>query len=592
MILPSMGPTQNATGSSQPGRFLSVVLGTTSIALLADSVRRLAPLTVDPAAPLGIASYLPVSYWLGLTALLIAATVSIFRNNLTTSLGLFLLFGLGLYFQGIAPLVQANARLPEVYWPVSEVRHILATGHIDILEPLFLTTYRQWPGIHFLTATIVLVPDLPLQFVKFVPLAWVVFFMLTTWSIASRFGFSPSSRFLLVALGLASWWGPAAYMSKEIAMIFYLLLLFLLLDPRASLGQQIALVVLFSGLLIMHGLTTVVAILSAGAVSLFHRRHRALVPLFVAMAALWYLFAAATAFQAGFRISQGVPSDHDASAQGDVSAEDSSPQGLSPTFSRPFGRLRTLLDPAHYRAGAGATIPWVIRTVQLAYWILYAIFLAGSVARVVLGSLPSTEKQSLLCILVLLAGQLPLLGSFVEDIDVRLFFYGLVPVICAILLVWRNRWVLVSLLVVFSVLLPIARYTYEVPWGQVTTPELRGSEFLASKYSGDPKFFSQFNWGLAFVYHYNPSLVAGRSLSPNYYPGWPSDNESSEKLNLAPVGEVRFVVLSKQGSDAMMSSYGADPFSRWPETAQGTAASLIYDSGKYYRIYMNNKKSR
>jgi hypothetical protein len=183
-----------------------------SLVLFLVAVWDLAPVIVEPVALLGLASYLPVAFWGGLAVLLVVSALVSKSDDLAAPLAIFLLILFALYFQGIAPLVQANARIPNVYWPTSEARYIFETGHLEIHEPVTLAAYRQWPGMHFFTAVLALILGAPLTFVKYAPFVWVFLFLLTNWSIGRRLELPQSHQFLLVAISLASWWDTSTYM--------------------------------------------------------------------------------------------------------------------------------------------------------------------------------------------------------------------------------------------------------------------------------------------------------------------------------------------------------------------------------------------
>jgi hypothetical protein len=207
--------------------------------------------------------------------------------------------------------------------------------------------------------------------------------------------------------------------------------------------------------------------------------------------------------------------------------------------------------------------------------------------RLMRGQLPMDRRKQALPLFGLILVYLLLIVSFYRELEVRLFFFGVVPAVCIILLTWKSRPALICLLTVFSLLLPIRRYAYEVAWGQVTTAELQGSEFLATHYAGQANTFSQFNWSYPLTFHYDPGLARGTLLTPLYYPSWPGTDGGRRAPDLLLLGTMRYVVLSKQSTDALMSTYGYDPFLVWRETAAGKSASLVYSSGHYYEIYLN-----
>ena len=536
---------------------LYIVLTLVSLALLFYSAAQVRPVVVEPTALLGLVSYLPPAYWLGL-GLLLLCSIAAFVDTPTANRAvfMFILITLSLYLIGIAPLVEANARIPEVYYPVSEVKHILETGHLNIVEPYPLVSYRNWPALHFLSAEIMEITGLSLTFVKYAPFVWGLSFVLITWGLGSRLGLSANRAFLLSFLGLASWWGSADYLAKDIAMILYLTLLMLAIEPRKTVGEALLTILVFGGLVVTHGLTSVMALLLLVALAGFRREGRFFL-LFATVFGAWYMYQGVSALERAVQLQKEIP----------------------------MYQFLLLANPGKYQTGGLSVFTReVFRYSQLAYLALYGTFLLGSALFFLRGRVPTRQRRQALALFLPVAASLLLVLSFYGELDVRLYFFGLVPIIAMILLTWPIRIPLIVLMVAFTALLPITRYSMEAGWPQVLTSELRGGEFMASKVSPQRTFF--YNWGGNIIFYYDPNLVGVGYLSLAWYPGWPFYG-GVQNVNLSYLDGMSYVILSKQGTDSMLLSWGMDPFQRWPQTAAGQAANRIYDNGSFYQVFQN-----
>ena len=59
------------------------------------------------------------------------------------------------------------------------------------------------------------------------------------------------------------------------------------------------------------------------------------------------------------------------------------------------------------------------------------------------------------------------------------------------------------------------------------------------------------------------------------------------EIDFSIMDDLRYIVISKQGTDFKLYAWGEDPTAAWPQTEVGRRADLIYNNC-YFQIYLNN----
>jgi hypothetical protein len=122
----------------------------------------------------------------------------------------------------------------------------------------------------------------------------------------------------------------------------------------------------------------------------------------------------------------------------------------------------------------------------------------------------------------------------------------------------------------------LTTYGGEAAFSQIRTTELKGAEFFAEKVDPQTTYFYQFNSFL--IDHYNPALL-----------GVPAKSSAllQSKVDFSVMSGLKYVVLSRQGSDSLVYAWGEDPYIGWLETEAGKSAALLYTNG-YFQVYENH----
>ncbi len=524
-----------------------------SVILLFVSIWQAKPIIAEPDDFFGLASHFTLCYWIGLALLLFCSILAFLDNNLKRDyVFIFILIALGLFLYGIGVYGVDNTMNPRDLGTTAEVSNLLATHHIYPTEPHHVFTYLDWPVKHFLSASLMLLPGLDLDFVKYAPLFWMLCFILITYCIGKRLGLAANRCFLLSLLPFSSYWLiQADYSPQGIAYILYLLCFMLIVAPRRSTGESIIAILTFSALVLTHPFTPAVVLLALVALSIY-RREVGLLPLFVIILLAWYMYQAIGAFE-------------------------SSVTGL---WSNPFTQFFRMAGVERYVAAK--PLPALVnRYMQLSYLGIYGV---GVVLALVLTILRGSEaRRRVMPALCWLVGVvLASLIGYGGELETRLFIFSILPASGIILLSLSSRKLLIGLMVIFVVLSPLTRYGSAVTYGQVPTTELAGAKFLALEVKPETNFFYGYDDGM--MSFYDPNLISlPKGVLASLYFG------SRNEPNLSVIDNYDYVIISKQTRDRSLWASGIDPYQDWLQTETGKRAHLIYNNG-YYQIYTREGK--
>lgn len=543
---------------------LYLILGFASLILLFYSVSQIAYVIVEPSDLLGLASHFTVAYWIGLALLLLCSIFTFLDKGLkSNAIFIFILVILGLYLFGIASLVQENVRHPTIYCNLVNVRNILATGHTEITGLDALTVYATWPAAQFTYASILQVTDISLkELMGFMPYFWLICFILITYAIGRRLELSQNMCFLLSFLALSSYWVHQSDASQQAVAILLYLLCFMLLvkpNPRYTVAETILVILCFAALILTHGMTSLTLVAALVVLSIYrYVRHEAtpFLLLFPTLLLTWFMYQAYTAFELGVQRWWAAPWDY---------------------ILRMGMRVEGLYEQTYTMA------PVVIQKYSsLAYIFIYGIFIAGAIYLLIRGRVKQDNRRWVLALLMWLIG-LAMIGFIYpgREMYVRLFIFGLVPVIGVILKVFSTRRLLIPLMLICMLLILPARYGLEAFWGQMPSSELAGTRFFGtyydvSSYSGPGEPWVYYREGdIGALAFYNPDLRS----SPIWNPRGRASYPTPDHINKAPY-KPYYVLGGRRGAQGAE----ADIVRGWVQSGGADEAALIYNNGNF-KIY-------
>ncbi len=248
---------------------------------------------------LGLASRLPLFFWLGLGVVLVLMYLCRQSSKL---LGVvFLLIVTYLFVVPVA--IQENATLLGTSYPAAEGAQIAITGKLP--EDLYtINKYHNFPGFLYFNAILTLITGLPLVLVcKFFPPLFAVFIGVIIYSIL-RIKLDSSKSILGAIWFLASWWWVAGnYFSPQEVSFAYFALIFLIFTKLVFTEKGVSrpllvIVFLFSlAIVITHPFTSVVLVCCFVPVLLFYQKmSRPYLALFLIVLVLAYLLLFALPF--------------------------------------------------------------------------------------------------------------------------------------------------------------------------------------------------------------------------------------------------------------------------------------------------------
>jgi len=282
-----------------------------------------------------------------------------------------------------------------------------------------------------------------------------------------------------------------------------------------------------------------------------YRKDFRLMPIFIVIFSAWYLY-------------------HSSLAMGST---------LLDWLSNPLRQLFQAANLEQYQ-GVESTARAVTRYSQLTYLALYVVLVGASVGIIFLKKGVSERKKQILALLCWAIGSGLIIFSGYGQALYRVYVFCLPPAVCIIVLSLADRKIMKPVIIALMCALPLvsllATYGGEAAFSQVRTTELKGAEFFADKVNPRTVYFYQFNTFL--IDYYNPALITV-----------PAENSALSKgeVNFSVMSGLKYVILSKQGSDSLVYAWSEDPYACWVDTEAGKAASLLYTNG-YFQVYENN----
>ena len=528
-----------------------------SLMLFVYSIKQVYPIIIEVTDPLGLASNLTPAYWIGLAILAMAAIMAFFDYELKSdAIFILLLFAIGLFLVGIIVFGYENALSPSTYSFMGQAKGVLKTSHIAITTPFSsvssLTSYYSWPEYYFLSTPILKTTGIdPGLFIKYWPLFWIVFFICIIYALGKRLELKSNYCFLLGILAMASWTWMYHFVPSTLGMLLYLLLFMLIITPRKTRADIVVVTLIFATLIITHGLTALAVLLPLLLISIY-RRDGTLIVLFAVMFGAWYLFQAYAAAEAG----------------------------IQQFLLHPLLQLYKAVQPETYEL-ASALGRAVSRYSQLGRLALYIILVLGSAIMLLRGKITGPRRVQVISIFCWLVGIIPIIFlSYGEELG-RAYLFAVVPSAFLVVLSLPSRKLLAILMCLLIALFPLANHTGDASWGQVLSSEMKGAEYIALKTDNQTEN-SYFYYYYGFMSYYNPGIRV-KTISLLFGARLPQDVDPSI------LDEYDFVVMSKQGTNSLLYSWGQDPYLAWLQTDTGQKADLIYNN-RYFLVYRNNIK--
>ena len=538
------------------------------------SIAHMGHVVIEWPAPLGLISYLRWTYWVAL-GLLILASVAAFLDASERSRALFVTLALtfGIYVVGLGVLVEGNARDPDSYGNFAIVRDLLRVGHIsynygepsatlprDTQRSDPVGSYGSWPGAHYILATLLLSTGLTesAQVFKYLSLAWPFYLTAVTQAIGSRLGLSAKQTFILSVLPLVSSLGWDAYPASFVGHVLYFLCIMIALSPGKSRANLFLLSVLGTSTIISHAVSGAALFLSTFGLWLIGGLRWTIAALVVMLGGMWY-----SSFARGF-----------------ITA-----------FVADLGKFWLRIFRPYFQASTYATVGppplgrLTLRYTQLAFYASYALLGLRYPVWMLFRQRGNSDPQmrravfGVLVMLVPLALVLPL-GEGVP----RVIVLGSIWTILLLILTGPRPIIVVACLIIFPILLPFARYAGEGVWNYVASSRLAGAKFFASTVDvpKPPSTFFVPHGVQQLIVYYNSGFHVVVPEEPVTYMAPSALGFDVSRLSDS---HIHYVILDKQGHDAMLWSIGYDPFEEWPET-EARMVNEVYDNGNF-QVYQN-----
>ncbi|MDD3621769.1 MAG: hypothetical protein PHQ81_05140 [Methanofollis sp.] len=524
-------------------RILSI-LGTWGIILFFLSVWQIKWVSVDVDDFLGLTAHLPLTYWLGLGIITLCSLVLFLGTERRSSwMYVFILLILGLYLFGIGVFAEENARAWSSYYPTAEAKNILEDHRINLPSDLPLISYLNWPAFHLINVILISVTDIDLTvLLEYMPLFWVVFFVIVTFALGQSLHATKNSAFLVSFLAIAMFWQIYSYYSPQSYAYLISLLLILIITGLKEVPQKyIAIFLSLSMLLISHFFYAVIFFFSVGVQMI--RRHRFVVVIFIGgIFLIWYTYLSPVVFQTA------------------VSKFISSSVHVDASLSTQFNKFTPKTE---YKQ--------IVDCFRFAYAGILGFFGAISLWRYQFKPLPDDVKRK---VRDLLFWMLPALIFVAMDYGKegfeRVFLFCIVPMVGIISLAISDRKIITFLMVLVVILHIPAHYGSDA-FFQTHTQDLKGADFFASSLDGlehEDIRYTFLPGGDRFVNYYDTDFVCADFSSRHLL----------EILRNKPITHVFDYYIEGVQTKNYLQYYGAENPLHW----YGYSEDYQYDLSQIY----------
>ncbi len=544
------------------------------LVLLFYSIWEIKPVVVDIIDFLGLLSHFTLAYWIGYV-LVVLFSIKLYLDNKIKEDYIYLtyLIVIGLFLFGVPVFAEDNARFPWSYYPAGEVKTVLEKNYVDFDSKYPVMTYRSWPAMHFISATMIYLTDIKIDnLIKYMPLFWVFSVIIITFSFGKRLGLLPNQSFIASFLILASLWTPLYYYGPpSLSYLLYLLLFMFIVvfgissnmsftevrkDKKINLMKgkietTILICLTFTTLVIAHILTPIAVIssfvFSSSLIRTLHKERVKFIIFFLILFISWNIFFTPAIFETGLKefIEQAMHLDF-------------------------FSFIKT----EKYSAGEFLT-RWIVHYSRLFYAGIYAITMVAAYTLYITGRIKGDKIEYTKLCFSWLVGILALFAlKYGGEIDDRTYLFALVPMIY-ILIFTFDRKILVIIAVLLILLHMPAHFGTE-SFDMIRTTELKGAKFFATEIVFDDKetYFSMWN---TFINYYDPENIKIFQQAMSVI----------GKPDTSTIDDSTYIITSNGSHNFIYYSFGFDPLKDWIQMNQGKL-TVFYDNG-HYQIYKNSK---
>ncbi len=516
-----------------------------SLILLFYAIMEIKPVLVNSTDFLGLISYLTLAYWIGFLVLIFGSIrLYLDKQYQNTLIYIIYLLVMGLYLFGLPIFAEENAWFAWSYHPAGGVQNTLESKYIDT-NSANLLSYNSWPATHLISAFIILIGNVSLSsLIKYMPLFWIIALIFFTYALGKIFNFSPNQSFLLSFMIITSfilflyYYGP-----PSIAYLFFVIIFILLNDISINRKNNLytPLILLISGLIITHLLTSLVVIVVIFIMYLIERRLKTIMLFSITFFVSWYFFMAPYVLK--------------------FAADN-------------ISKLIAVGNPVEF-AGTN-TIFQISKMLSHTYLGIYIILVILVTLNMFYNKSLLNNKKSINCIVWLIGIGSFLLVNYGSEIDDRLYIYSIIPAATYIILNISNRnKILIGIMVIFAFLHIPAHYDAE-SINMIYTTELYGSKFFALRVEPEnehPIFVNYVFGPLLDYYHPLPFNERG-GINPYSTGIYNPSNASLE--------DSTYIIYTKQTNNFLLYVFGYDSIKLWLES--DNKSKLIYTNG-YYEIY-------
>ena len=516
-----------------------------SLILLFYAIMEIKPVLVNSTDFLGLISYLTLAYWIGFLVLIFGSIrLYLDKQYQNTLIYIIYLLVMGLYLFGLPIFAEENAWFAWSYHPAGGVQNTLESKYIDT-NSANLLSYNSWPATHLISAFIILIGNVSLgSLIKYMPLFWIIALIFFTYALGKIFNFSPNQSFLLSFMIITSfilflyYYGP-----PSIAYLFFVIIFILLNDISINRKNNLytPLILLISGLIITHLLTSLVVIVVIFIMYLIERRLKTIMLFSITFFVSWYFFMAPYVLK--------------------FAADN-------------ISKLIAVGNPVEF-AGTN-TIFQISKMLSHTYLGIYIILVILVTLNMFYNKSLLNNKKSINCIVWLIGIGSFLLVNYGSEIDDRLYIYSIIPAATYIILNISNRnKILIGIMVIFAFLHIPAHYDAE-SINMIYTTELYGSKFFALRVEpgNEHPIFVNYVFGPLLDYYHPLPFNERGGINPYITGIYNPSNASLE--------DSTYIIYTKQTNNFLLYVFGYDSIKLWLES--DNTSKLIYTNG-YYEIY-------
>jgi len=519
-----------------------------SLFLFAVNLLQIRPLVVSVNDFLGLFAHLTISYWVGLVLIVFCSITAYLDREMKNDLILLcILIVFALYLQGVAILAEDNARIAWSYYPPHEVTSILSTHHINILSPQYIQ-YNSWPALHFISATLMYILGISFtSLIKYVPLLFYLAHVIITFAIGKQLKFTSNQCFLLSFLSLACFWQEQYYYaSASLALLVFLLIFMCIINLKETNQWNLLILLLFVATVASHLLTSL-ALVMVTIVYAIYRRKIQYALIFLGIFTAWTMYLAYSVFSVGVN-----------------------------TFFAQIAKLDVFefFKAGKYTLGPATLQGNIIAISHYAYPLVFFIFMLIALIFYLKDRQKSEAKNKLgICFSWIIGLLVLLVLPYSEQMDMRVFLFAVIPMICALLLSFSNRTVFVCLMILFTVLHIPAHYGAEA-----------GEQTYSSELAGTKYYATQIDYRQSFVYPLDPYITYQNEQYRN-----PTREVSLIGTTAPPISvldEMAYLIDSKSSNATYELILHYDPIRDWD--TNNRKLTLIYNNGDF-KIFYNSK---